>query len=288
MRGQRRGSRFRRLSGSDVGSALSSQRGCLPLEVAVQGTEGAPVVILHGLLGSGRNWQTVARSLAENHRVFTLDLRNHGRSPHCAAMGFHDLVADVQECIRRLGLDRVHLLGHSLGGKVAMLLALLDSEPVNSLTVVDIAPVAYPDHHSAIIGTLRRVPLASCSERHEVETWLAASIPDPALRKFLLLNLEADEGRFRWRVNLAAIADALPELSSFPSLAPNAAFSGPALFVVGAHSDYVVAAHQAIIRERFPQARFETIAGAGHWPHVEQPARFLDCLRSFLAAQPRS
>lgn len=288
MRGQRRGSRSRRLSGSDTGNALSSEPGCLPLEVAVQGTQGAPVLILHGLLGSGRNWQTVARALAENHRVFTLDLRNHGRSPHAAAMGFRELMADVSACIRRFGLDRVHLLGHSLGGKVAMLLALRDSDPVSSLTVVDIAPVAYPDHHSAIIDTLRRAPLASCTERREIETWLAASIPDPALRKFLLLNLEAEEGGFRWRVNLAAIADALPELSSFPSLAPGAAFSGPALFVVGGHSDYAVAAHEAIIRERFPQARFETLADAGHWPHVEQPGKFLDCVRSFLAAQLRS
>lgn len=247
------------------------------------GDGGAPIVVLHGLLGSSRNWQAVARRLAVRHRVLAFDLRNHGRSPHASRMGYDELVADLSAAITTRAAAPVHLIGHSLGGKVAMLLAIGCPTLVDSLVVVDIAPVRYPDRHSMIIDLMLNAPLASFGSRADADAWFAGAIPELALRQFLLTNLERGPDGFAWRPNLPAIAQALPELASFPDLPAGARYSGASLFIGGERSDYRIERDRDAILARFPRASLQLIPHAGHWPHAEQADAFNDCLSAFLA-----
>lgn len=247
------------------------------------GDGGATIVVLHGLLGSSRNWQAVARRLADRHRVLAFDLRNHGRSPHASSMGFDEMVADLTTAISAQAEAPVHLIGHSLGGKVAMLLAMDYSALVASLVVVDIAPVTYPDRHSMIVELMRRAPLDSFGSRADADAWFSASIPELALRQFLLTNLERGPDGFAWRPNLPAIAQALPELASFPELLAGARYAGDTVFIGGERSDYRIERDRDAILARFPRATMKLIPDAGHWPHAEQADAFNDCLSGFLA-----
>ncbi|WP_162232556.1 alpha/beta fold hydrolase, partial [Methylogaea oryzae] len=162
------------------------------------------MLIIHGLLGSGRNWQSVAQSLAEHHQVAVPDLRNHGASPHADAMDYPAMARDVEALLDRLQWPRAHVIGHSMGGKVAMYLAMSRPERVASLLVADIAPSHYPDRHSPYLDAMETLPLATLRNRAQADTHLAASIPQAAVRLFLLQNLVADNGGYRWRANLAA------------------------------------------------------------------------------------
>lgn len=257
----------------------------LDLHSTRHGHSGPPLLILHGLLGSSRNWRSVAQSLAANYSVLTVDLRNHGQSPHADESGFAHMVADVQALLRKHQIPKVHLLGHSLGGKVAMAVALTHPDLLYSLIVVDIAPVPYHDRYSAILDSLRAIRIDEAPSRSAVDRELTRSIPDPGLRQFLLTNLTAMARGYRWAANLDALQQSLPELRSFPPLANTARFKKPALFVSGARSDYVREHHQAGIRQLFPAASFVTIDGAGHWPHIENPDSFLAAINAFLARQ---
>jgi pimeloyl-ACP methyl ester carboxylesterase len=235
---------------------------------------GAPVVLLHGLLGSSRNWQTAAVRLAERHAVVALDLRNHGDSPHDRRMDYGSMAADVRAWADREGSDRIHLVGHSMGGKVAMRLACDDPGRVASLTVVDIAPRAYPPRWEREFAAMRRMPVSGLERRSEAEAWLEEDIRDWAFRKFLVSNLERDPGGgFRWRVNLEILEGALPEL--FRQVPEGGeGYAGPTLFMRGAGSRFVSENDRPMMARFFPDYRLETVEGAGHNVHFDQPDRF--------------
>lgn len=246
--------------------------------------DGPPVAILHGLFGSGRNWGSIARHLAARHRVFAFDLRNHGASPWADTMSYREMAADVCETLAERGIERAALIGHSMGGKAAMVTALSAGERVERLVVVDIAPVAYAPHHLDLVQAMRRLDLAAITRRGDADAALAAAVPDAAERGFLLQNLLFDGGQAEWRLNLAAIEREMPELIGWPALPSGAVYRGPTLFVAGAESDYLLPDYEPEIRRRFPAAEVTRIAGAGHWLHAEQPAAFLATVEPFLEA----
>jgi esterase len=245
------------------------------------GGDGPPLLIAHGLFGSARNWNGIARRLAEGRRVVAADLRNHGASPWSDDHSYEAMAEDLGALVDRLG-GRVDLLGHSMGGKAAMILALLRPEAVGRLIVADMAPVAYRHSQMPYVEAMRRLDLSGVSRRSEADRRLAADIPDRALRAFLLQNLAFENGRPRWMLNLDALARDMERIMGFPPI--DRRFEGPALFLRGAASDYVSAEGEAAARRLFPQARFETLAGAGHWLHAEQPEAFTAAVGRFLTA----
>jgi pimeloyl-ACP methyl ester carboxylesterase len=245
--------------------------------------EGPSLAILHGLFGSGRNWAGIAQRLAAHHRVIALDLRNHGASPWAETMDYGEMAEDVRATLNALGHRRYALLGHSMGGKVAMMAALRDGNAVERLVVVDIAPVGYKPRHLAYVGAMRALDLGAIKRRAEADARLAPAVGDAAERGFLLQNLIFDGGTARWRINLPVIERSMSELVGFPTLPPAASYRGPALFVAGGRSDYLRPEHEPEIRRLFPNARIARIADAGHWLHAEQPQALLDIVEPFLA-----
>lgn len=252
------------------------------------GAGKAPLVLLHGLLGSGRNWQTAGAGLAEvagGRNVWALDLRNHGKSPWHAVMTYEAMVADVLAWLDARGLGAVDLMGHSMGGKVAMLLACRHPERVRRLALVDIAPKAYHSHgHRAEFAAMNELRLAELQSRGEAELKMEGRVADWAMRKFLTTNLErGEDGGWRWAVNLPVLTAALPEVESNP-LGEEERFGGPVLFIRGGRSRYVSDEDAAEVKRFFPAARVETIAAAGHNPHMETRAEFCAAAGEFLAA----
>jgi pimeloyl-ACP methyl ester carboxylesterase len=243
---------------------------------------GEPVLILHGLFGSGTNWSSLAKRLAAGFRVFTLDLRNHGDSPHARSMAYRDLSADVAAFMHTQSIDAATIIGHSMGGKAAMMLALLAPQRVERLCIVDIAPVDYAHDYDAILGAMRSIDLDRIERRGQADAALAASVSDPALRSFLLQNLRQRDGRWHWRIALRHLVDQIDVITGWPSLAPDLVYRGPALFVGGEHSSHLGAEHEATIRARFPMARVTHIRGAGHWVHAESPEEFGKIIDDFL------
>ncbi|MGQ9589735.1 MAG: alpha/beta fold hydrolase [Planctomycetota bacterium] len=239
------------------------------------GGEGnPPLIILHGLLGSSRNWRKAGADLAAYFHVLALDIRNHGLSPRSPEQTFEAMAGDVLASLDDRGLERVHLLGHSLGGKVAMLFACRHPERTRVLYVVDIAPKPYPTDRRAF-DALLRLELRGLTSRAEAEARLARDIPDRSLRLFLLSNLARDAaGEFFWQANLPVLADALPALRQAP-LGPGDRFLGRAVFIAGGRSDFVTEADRPAILERFPNAAFEVLAETGHYPHVEAREGFV-------------
>ncbi len=254
----------------------------VPLAAAEYGS-GPTLLILHGLFGSARNWSSVAQRLASANRGFALDARNHGASPWADTMSYADMVEDVRAFQDAHGLGRATIIGHSMGGKTAMLLALNHPTSVARLVVVDIAPVAHPPALAAYVRAMRAVDLAGVSRRAEVDRQLAGAIPDAAERAFLLQNLVFEDGQARWRLNLPVIERFLPEISGFPDLAAGLSFAGPTLFVAGERSGYVSPADEPAIKRLFPNAQIARVPGAGHWVHAERPDAFLGLVTSFLA-----
>ncbi len=255
----------------------------LELSVTVHG-EGPPLLILHGLFGSARNWAAIAKRLAESHRVYALDLRNHGASPWAPSMTYREMAGDVRAFMARHGLTGATVLGHSMGGKTAMMLALEHGDLVGRLVVVDIAPVAYGHSHAPLIESMRAADPGAAGRRAEVDAWLASAIPEAPLRAFLLQNLVSEEGRLRWRINLEALAANMDALVGFPALAPALGYGGPALFLAGGRSDYVRAKDHGLVRRLFPAAEIDSIPTAGHWVHAEDPPAFLARVQAFLGA----
>lgn len=243
------------------------------------------MLVLHGLLGQADNWTTVAKELAEDHVVYCLDQRNHGRSPHADPMSYEDMAADVCEFMDDRELDSVVLLGHSMGGKTAMQVAADCPCRVDRLIVVDIAPRAYPIRHRKAIEAMQAVNPADFATRGEVDRVLSEHVPMPAIRRFLLKNVVArPDGGLAWTVNVHAIADAYEAIMD--EVPAQWGFDGPTLFVRGEHSDYLSDADIPVLKRRFPQAEFATIPGAGHWVHAEAPDAFLDVVRRFAASEP--
>ena len=246
---------------------------------------GAPLLILHGLFGSSANWGSIARRLANRHRVFCVDLRNHGNSPHTPTMSYPDMAADVRRFLDDHGLGSATVLGHSLGGKTAMTLALESPARVERLIVVDIAPVTYSHSYIGIVRALQGLDLSVVSSRAQADTLLKPALPVAALRAFLLQNLTAADGGYQWRLNLNAAAQSERAIKGFSIDGQPPPYPGRALFIRGARSDYVSPTHGPAIRRWFPTARIEVIPGAGHWVHVDKPDAFLDAVQSFLAAE---
>jgi pimeloyl-ACP methyl ester carboxylesterase len=245
--------------------------------------EGPPLLILHGLFGSGRNWTAIARALAERWRVLAVDLRNHGASPWDAVMDYRTMAGDVLQLIETEGLDPPVVLGHSMGGKTAMAAALSAPGSVRALIVADIAPVAYARSHEAYVDVMRGIDLATITRRAEADAALRGAVPEEGVRGFLLQNLLFEDGKARWRLNLDAIADNMGALVDFPWSPGAVHYGGPTLFVAGAASPYVAPSHHDAIRGFFPMADIEVIAGAGHWVHAEKSAEFLKVVDEFLA-----
>ncbi len=245
--------------------------------------DGPPLLILHGLFGSGRNWTTIAKKLAEDRRVLTVDLRNHGASPWNPVMDYPAMAADVLALIDREGFDRPVVLGHSMGGKTAMAAALTAPEAVGALIVADIAPVTYQHSNAAYVEAMRAIDLSRIERRADADDALKKSVPETGVRGFLLQNLVFGDGGPRWQLNLDAIAESMDRLIDFPFGAGEAVYDGPTQFIAGGASDYVRQSHHDAIRAFFPEATIETIDGAGHWLHAEKPQEFLDIATRFLA-----
>jgi esterase len=241
--------------------------------------EGPAVALIHGLFGSARNLGGVQRALAPHYRVLALDMRNHGASPHDVVMDYATMAADVLETLDAEGALPACVIGHSMGGKVAMRLALTAPEEVRRLVVADIAPVQYPSHFGAYAAAMLTVP--DDATRRQADAILMPIVQDPAIRSFLLHNFRPEQG---WRIGLKEIVGALPGIESWD--APGS-YAGPTLFVTGARSNYVKNTDQPQIRTFFPAARFVAIKDAGHWLHAEQPAAFAATLAAFLAPELR-
>jgi pimeloyl-ACP methyl ester carboxylesterase len=245
---------------------------------------GPPLALLHGLFGQSANFATVQRRLAEGRRVIALDLRNHGASPRAPTMRYPDMAEDVLETLRARDALPCALVGHSMGGKVAMRAALDAPAAVARLLVADVAPVAY-DHahiHAPLIAAMAAVPLHPALTRAAADAALAAAVADPATRGFLLQNLRLGAAP-SWRLNLASIGAALPDLVGWPD--PEAAvYPGPTLFLAGARSDYIVPAYRPSIHALGPAARFVTLKAAGHWLHADDPDGFVRIVEAFVPA----
>ncbi|GAB1487724.1 alpha/beta fold hydrolase [Opitutaceae bacterium] len=244
---------------------------------ALGGVGKPPLIVLHGLLGSSRNWLTTGGDLAAEREVWALDLRNHGKSPHAAEMTYAAMVSDVLAWMDAHGLSQVELIGHSMGGKVSMLLACQHPERVSRLTVVDIAPRAYSSQaHRAEFTAMLELNLDTLQSRGEAELRFEARVADWAMRKFLVTNLDrtADSAGWRWQVNLPVLAEALPVLEANP-LTSTDRYTGPVQVIAGGRSRYVRDEDHAAIRQHFPTAMITVIPEAGHNPHMETRAEFV-------------
>jgi len=241
------------------------------------GVGNPPLIVLHGLLGSSRNWQSTGTDLAARFHVFALDLRNHGKSPHSEEMTFTAMAGDVLAWMDGQGLARATLMGHSMGGKVAMLVACRHPERVERLVVVDVAPKDYAMMgHQNDFAALNELDLRTLQSRGEAEMRFEARVPSLGMRKFLATNLERDPetATWKWIVNLPVLTATLPEMAK-TSLVVGDCFGGPTLFVIGGKSHYVEPADHVQIMHHFPRARIETIAGAGHNPHMDSRLEFV-------------
>jgi esterase len=247
--------------------------------------QGAPLVILHGLLGSLDNWMPHAQLLATRFRVHLLDLRNHGRSPHAAEFNYEVMAADVAEFVRDQNLDRVMVLGHSMGGKVAMRFAQLYPALTHGLVIADMAPREYAPRYGKILEAMAALDLLRFQQRNEIDAALLAVAPEKNIRQFLLKNIGRDAtGGMIWKPNLASLLTHYPNVRA--ALPSTPSFGGPTLFIRGGQSDYIGAADVASIPSIFPQADFATIAAAGHWVHADAPEEFLRLVTEFLSANP--
>lgn len=254
-----------------------------PLVVAEYGADGPPVVVLHGLFGSGRNWMTVSRRLADRYRVLAPDLRNHGTSPWSPVHTYEAMADDIVAVLEERSPGPAALVGHSMGGKAAMLVALRRPDLVDRLVVVDVAPVAYESGFGAYAGAMAEADLDGVTRRAEVDAQLASAVPAPGVRAFLLQNLVLDRDGARWRVNLPVLEAAMPTISGFPAVAAGTSYNGPALFVAGGRSDYVRREHADAVMTLFPRAEVAIVPEAGHWVHAERLEDFLAVLDPFLA-----
>ena len=243
--------------------------------------QGDPLIILHGLFGTLDNWQTVARQLSNHYSVYIVDLRNHGRSPHADEAGYPAMAEDLKVFMENHWIYKAHIMGHSMGGKTAMQLALDYPEMVDKLVVVDIAPKGYKGGHETIFKALFAVDMDALEDRSQAEKILAAYIDDNGVVQFLLKNLtRKKEGGYEWKMNLPVLFRDYDKIVG--AIEGHEAFEHPALFIRGEKSTYILDEDWPAILELFPAARLETVLNAGHWVHANNPAAMLSLVENFL------
>ncbi|WP_114966042.1 alpha/beta fold hydrolase [Alkalilacustris brevis] len=253
------------------------------LNVIETGKTGSnpPLLIVHGLFGSARNWGAIAKRMSDRGEVWAVDMRNHGQSPWTQTHSYEEMAADLAEVIEaRNPGGPVDVVGHSMGGKAAMVLALTWPDLVRRMVVADIAPVAYSHSHAGLIAAMRGLDLAGLDSRTEADRRLAGDIDTPGVRAFLLQSLDLRTDPPRWRLNLDVLEAEMPRILGWPEV--QGQFDAPVLFLSGALSDYVRPEHRDTIKALFPAARFAKIPEAGHWLHAEAPRAFEKTLRVFL------
>jgi pimeloyl-ACP methyl ester carboxylesterase len=244
---------------------------------------GSSLTILHGLFGSSDNWRSIAKALGQRYRVTLVDLRNHGKSPHSEVWDLPSMANDVAELINQKN-EKTILIGHSMGGKVAMELALSQPIHLNGLVVLDVAPKNYNmrERFQLIVDALISLPLNANKDLASADSHLAQTITEPSMRSFLLKNLTFQDGVYKWKMNLNIIAQNLEKIGQAP--VAQHSYEGPTLFLHGGKSDYLLPSDHLGILRLFPNAKIETIPEAGHWLHVDQTQAFSHHLNSFLAS----
>ena len=243
--------------------------------------EGHPVVILHGLFGMSDNWLTIAKQLSKSHHCYILDMRNHGRSPKSPDLNYDDMVEDVYEFLTDFDLRTVSIIGHSMGGMVAMKFAFEYSHRIEKLVIVDIAPKSYPALHQNILEGLKSIPIEEIKSRKEAHKSLKEYVLSKKTRQFLLKNLYRKENNtYAWRANLDAITDHALDIGR--GISTNLIYEKPTLFIRGEKSEYLLPEDKSRVLELFPLAIFIEIPGASHWVHAENPDEVFAALKSFL------
>ena len=244
--------------------------------------EGKPLVILHGLFGTLDNWITAGKLLSENgYEVYLVDQRNHGKSPHSDAFNYEVMAEDLKTFLQEQNLASAIIMGHSMGGKNAMLFATKYPEMVEKLIIVDIAPKYYPPHHETIMNAFHSVKVETVTSRKEAEERMMPLVDNAGVRQFLLKNLDRVDGSsFQWKHNLPVIEKNINEIGQ--PLEKDQVFDGPTFFIGGAASDYIQRGDRQLIMHHFPQAKIASIKEAGHWVHAEKPNEFMDVLYAML------
>lgn len=238
-----------------------------------------PLIILHGFFASSRNWRQIAERLSALFHVYVLDLRNHGNSPHHATMDYQSMADDVLRFLDRHHIDKTHILGHSMGGKIAMWFGFNHPERIYKQVIVDIAPKAYSHNFEKLIQALRNLPLDNIQNRKQAEQLLAADIPELAYRQFLLQNLVLRDGHYQWRIDLTVFGSMAANIVAFPEMEHFLPYAGEALFIAGGDSNYL---NQQDTLHLYSNATFTSIANVGHWLHVQQPEVFSEVVENFL------
>ena len=235
-----------------------------------------PLLIVHGLYGSARNWGVISKRLSDERDVFAIDQRNHGDSRWCETQSYFDMAGDLQEFLKHFGSMAV--LGHSMGGKAAMVLSILESKLVEKLIIADIAPVSYSHDNTQYIRAMKKVQLDRLATRSDAIIQLAESVPEPALRSFFAQSIDLKNKR--WKLNLDVLEREMEKIISFPQLPGQ--YEKASLFLSGALSNYLQITHRPTIKKLFPRAKFAKIPNAGHWLHAEKPREFEATVRTFL------
>jgi esterase len=243
---------------------------------------GSPIVILHGVFGSCDNWLTVSKGLAETHKVYLPDARNHGHSPQSDDFNYSVMADDLKEFLSDHAIQKPVLIGHSMGGKTVMKFASLYPSLLEKIVIVDISSRYYKSHHNSILDGLKSIDLVNLKSRQDADLQLSKFESDFGVRQFLLKNLYRDQSNeFHWRINLPVLAKNIDNIGE--ALDENQKIKIPALFIRGAKSDYIKEADEGLIKKIFPDARIETIENAGHWVQAEKPDEFLEKVRNFLS-----
>lgn len=244
------------------------------------GDNGEPLIILHGLMGSLDNWQTIARQLSEHMQVYIVDQRNHGKSPHADTHSYQDMVDDLEEFMQQRGLEKAHILGHSMGGKVVMKFALQHPEKVLSLVIADMGMRGYKPHHDQVFDALYRIDLDSVERRSDAEEQMEPLMPDFGMRQFLLKSLDRNkDGKYEWKFNLDVLFNEYHYV--IEPVGEDGVLDAPVLAIRGGNSGYVNDTDIEEYHKYFPQVKVVTLEGAGHWLHAEAPKKFLEALQSF-------
>lgn len=240
---------------------------------------GQPLIFIHGLFGSGDNWRSVAKHFSQSYQVISLDLRNHGRSPHSDMQNYALMAADLLALYDTLQIEKAHLVGHSVGGKVAMQFAHTYPDRVKQLVVVDMATRAYADEHTHLIDALLAIDLKQYNSRSGVDAALKNNIKDTMVRQFLLMNLARTETGLEWRLNLQGLKQNYPHLQA--AVCQESLYENPCLFIKGARSNYIQEADISMLRQQFSRAQFKSL-DAAHWVHAEQPQTFITMVEAYI------